>query len=191
MREKTMRLEGKVAIDHRRRVRDGRQHGADLCPEGAKVVVADQLDDEGKKIVAEIVTGQRRGELSPPRRDRRGDWKRVVAATVAEFGRLDILVNNAGISGSAVDDLSTRRLGQDHGRQRARRVFRDEVRDPRDAQSRRRVDRQHLVDLRRHRPARHPRRLQRLERRDPHDDQGRRGAARPAQHPRQLGASRA
>ena len=33
------------------------------------------------------------------------DWKAVVDATVAQFGRLDILVNNAGISGSAVNDL--------------------------------------------------------------------------------------
>ena len=32
-------------------------------------------------------------------------WNKVVADTVALYGRLDVLVNNAGISGSAVNDL--------------------------------------------------------------------------------------
>ena len=56
---------------------------------------------------------------------------------------------------------------------------------------RRRVDRQHLVDFRRHRPARDPCRLQRLERRGAHADQGGRRAARRRQYPGQFGPSRA
>ena len=38
------------------------------------------------------------------------DWQRVVAATLARFGKIDVLVNNAGISGSTFD-LMTADLG--------------------------------------------------------------------------------
>jgi len=33
------------------------------------------------------------------------DWQKVIAETIAAYGRLDILVNNAGISGSSVGDV--------------------------------------------------------------------------------------
>src|ERR1700736_4064707 len=86
-----MRLEGKVALITGAASGMGASMARIFAREGAKVVVADQIDDEGKKVVADVTDEAK--------------WKEVVAATVGEFGKLDILVNNAGISGSAVEDL--------------------------------------------------------------------------------------
>jgi NAD(P)-dependent dehydrogenase (short-subunit alcohol dehydrogenase family) len=100
-----MRLEGKVALITGAASGMGASMARIFAREGAKVVVADQLDDEGKKIVADIT--QANGAASFHHLDvtDEANWKDVVAAAVGEFGKLDILVNNAGISGSAVEDL--------------------------------------------------------------------------------------
>ncbi len=65
-----------------------------FAAEGAKVVVADVLEDEGREVAAEI------GESAIHRRldvTREPDWEAAIEATLAAFGRLDVLVNNAGI----------------------------------------------------------------------------------------------
>jgi len=71
---------------------------------GAKVEIADLLEDEGAKTVAEIEAagGSARYHKMDVAED--GDWARVVAAVVRAHGRIDVLVNNAGISGSAFAD---------------------------------------------------------------------------------------
>ena len=83
-----------------------------------------------------------------------------------------------------------RGLGPADGGQCARRLSRHEIRDPGHESRRRRVDRQHLVDFRHHRPARYSCRLQRLEGGGAHPDQGGRRAARGRQYPGQFGPSR-
>jgi NAD(P)-dependent dehydrogenase (short-subunit alcohol dehydrogenase family) len=70
--------------------------------EGAKVVIADVLEDEGTKVAEEIGAAARFERLDVT--DEAG-WEAVVAATLRHFGQLDILVNNAGISGNSVTDL--------------------------------------------------------------------------------------
>ncbi len=99
-----MRLEHKVAIV------TGAGHGMGeagarlFAKEGAKVVVADVLGDLAERVAADIrATG---GEARAAQIDvtQEADWHRLIADTVAGYGRLDILVNNAGISGSAVGD---------------------------------------------------------------------------------------
>ncbi|MBV9778017.1 MAG: glucose 1-dehydrogenase, partial [Acetobacteraceae bacterium] len=70
--------------------------------EGAKVVIADTLEDEGRQVAAAI------GEAALFHRldvTDEAEWQAVVASTTERFGGLDILVNNAGISGSAYADL--------------------------------------------------------------------------------------
>lgn len=76
--------------------------------EGAKVVIADILEDDGRKLEAEV--RQTGGEAMFLRTDvtSEADWQRLVDAAVARFGKLDILVNNAGLSStSEADPLST------------------------------------------------------------------------------------
>jgi NAD(P)-dependent dehydrogenase (short-subunit alcohol dehydrogenase family) len=76
--------------------------------EGAKVVIADVLEEEGKRLEAEVK--QSGGEAMVMRTDVtvEADWRRLVETTVSRFGKLDILVNNAGLSStSAADPMDT------------------------------------------------------------------------------------
>jgi len=100
-----MRLEGKVALITGAASGMGASMAKLFAREGAKVAVADQLDDDGKRVVAEIVAANGAATFRHLDVVNEANWKDVVAATVKEFGKLDILVNNAGISGSAVEDL--------------------------------------------------------------------------------------
>jgi len=100
-----MRLQGKVALV------TGGAHGMGaaeaklFAKEGAKVVVADIRDGEGKAVIDQIASsgGQARFvHLDVPRE---AEWQQAVAFAVSTFGKLDVLVNNAGISGGIDADL--------------------------------------------------------------------------------------
>ena len=68
-----------------------------FAQEGAKVAVGDLLEDEGRRVEAEI--NETGGEALFLHLDvtSEAEWQRAVSSTVARFGKLDILVNNAGI----------------------------------------------------------------------------------------------
>ena len=97
-----MRLAGKVAIVTGAASGMGAATARRFAAEGAKVVVADMLEAEGKAVASGI--GDAAVFMTLNVTDE-AQWKKVVADTVARFGKLDILVNNAGISGSATNDL--------------------------------------------------------------------------------------
>ena len=93
-----MRLEGKVAI-----ITGGANGmGAEECRifarEGAKVVIADILEEEGKQVEAEIAEAG--GDAVFVRLDvtSEDNWAAVIEATLSRYGKLDTLVNNAGIA---------------------------------------------------------------------------------------------
>jgi NAD(P)-dependent dehydrogenase (short-subunit alcohol dehydrogenase family) len=69
--------------------------------EGARVVIGDILDADGKAVEAEIASLG--GEVVYVHLDvtSEADWERAVATAVARFGRLDVLVNNAGVGGGS------------------------------------------------------------------------------------------
>jgi NAD(P)-dependent dehydrogenase (short-subunit alcohol dehydrogenase family) len=76
-----------------------------FAKEGAKVVAADLLAEEGRRVVEAIVAtgGEARfGRLDVTSEE---DWHEIVTTTVATYGKLDILVNNAGISGTFDPDI--------------------------------------------------------------------------------------
>lgn len=75
--------------------------------EGAKVVVADILEAEGRALVADIAAGG--GDALFVKLDvaDEAQWEAAIAAVTDRFERIDILVNNAGISGAVPDRLST------------------------------------------------------------------------------------
>jgi NAD(P)-dependent dehydrogenase (short-subunit alcohol dehydrogenase family) len=100
-----MRLDGKVAIISGAASGMGAATARRFGKEGAKVVIADVLEDDGRTVAADIVSANGAGIFMKLDVTNEADWKRVVDDTVAHWGRLDILVNNAGISGSAVADM--------------------------------------------------------------------------------------
>src|SRR4051812_25048187 len=65
-----------------------------LHADGANVVAADVLDDEGKALADELGDRARFVHLDVTSED---SWQSAVEQTEREFGRLDVLVNNAGI----------------------------------------------------------------------------------------------
>ena len=62
--------------------------------EGARVVLADVLDEQGQALATKLGNAARYLHLDVTSEDQ---WAEVVVRTVAEFGKLDGLVNNAGI----------------------------------------------------------------------------------------------
>jgi NAD(P)-dependent dehydrogenase (short-subunit alcohol dehydrogenase family) len=100
-----MRLEGKVALITGGASGMGQSEAEIFAREGAKVVIADVLDAEGKALADRLGPSARFVRLDVTSEP---GWQDAVAATVAAFGKLDVLVNNAGISGTYVTDtLST------------------------------------------------------------------------------------
>jgi 3alpha(or 20beta)-hydroxysteroid dehydrogenase len=68
-----------------------------VAQEGARVVFGDILDEEGKRVEAQI--RELGGEATYVHLDvtRESDWQAAVDMAVNRYGKLDILVNNAGI----------------------------------------------------------------------------------------------
>jgi NAD(P)-dependent dehydrogenase (short-subunit alcohol dehydrogenase family) len=91
------RLEDKVALISGGARGMGAVEAKLFAGEGARVVIGDVLDDEGRKTEAQI--NEIGGECLFVHLDvtSESSWEQAVAATVARFGKLDILVNNAGI----------------------------------------------------------------------------------------------
>jgi len=100
-----MRLDGKVALITGAASGMGASMARRFAGEGAKVVVADLLDDEGKQVVADITRANGAAIFCHLDVSSEAEWQAVVDAALAEYGKLDILVNDAGLSGSAVEDL--------------------------------------------------------------------------------------
>jgi NAD(P)-dependent dehydrogenase (short-subunit alcohol dehydrogenase family) len=97
-----MRLAGKVAIISGAASGMGAATAQLFAREGAKVVIADVLEHEGRQATETIGAAARFEKLDVTDED---NWAAVVAAAIRAFGKLDVLVNNAGISGSAEQDF--------------------------------------------------------------------------------------
>jgi 3alpha(or 20beta)-hydroxysteroid dehydrogenase len=72
----------------------GAAHARMLVAEGAKVVIGDILDDEGKTLADELGDSARYVHLDVTQAD---EWAAAVDLAVSDFGLLNVLVNNAGI----------------------------------------------------------------------------------------------
>ena len=101
-----MRLENKVAFVSGGARGMGAAEARLFAREGAKVVIGDVLDDEGRQTEAAI--NEFGGECLYVHLDVTSEesWGSAVAETVNRFGKLDILVNNAGVvSRVSLEDL--------------------------------------------------------------------------------------
>ncbi|GAA3058525.1 hypothetical protein GCM10020000_46600 [Streptomyces olivoverticillatus] len=89
------RLDGRVVLITGAARGQGEQEARLFAAEGAKVVLADVLDEAGEALAADIGHPcARYVHLDVGRED---DWADAVAFTTRTFGKLDGLVNNAGI----------------------------------------------------------------------------------------------
>jgi NAD(P)-dependent dehydrogenase (short-subunit alcohol dehydrogenase family) len=102
-----MRLAGKVVLISGGARGMGAAEARLFAREGARVVLGDVLEAEGKDVQADIVA--KGGEAAFTRLDvtREADWEQAVALAVSRFGKLNVLVNNAGIGGaSRIEDTT-------------------------------------------------------------------------------------
>ena len=91
------RLEGKVALVTGGALGIGAACARRMAEAGAHVAIVDVLDAPGRALAEELGDSACYFHADVAVED---DVRRVVADTVARFGRLDVLVNNAGISGT-------------------------------------------------------------------------------------------
>jgi NAD(P)-dependent dehydrogenase (short-subunit alcohol dehydrogenase family) len=103
-----MRLAGKVAIVSGGASGMGQSEASIFAREGAKVVIGDLLEAEGRQVADKIATDGGQAKFVKLDVTTESDWEKAVAFAVQAFGKLDVLVNNAGISGTFdPDTMST------------------------------------------------------------------------------------
>src|SRR3569623_879962 len=88
------RLEGKVALISGGARGQGATEAELFVSEGARVVIGDVLDDEGKATADRIGDNCRYVHLDVTVEQ---DWQAALRTTIDELGAPDVLVNNAGI----------------------------------------------------------------------------------------------
>ena len=100
-----MRLKNRVALITGAASGMGESAARIFAQEGARVMIADILEDEGKAVAEAIKYSG--GDASFVALDVANEeqWRAGVDATVSTYGRLDILVNNAGLSGAVTDRM--------------------------------------------------------------------------------------
>ena len=101
------RLDGKVAIITGGARGQGASEVELFTKEGAKVIICDVLDTEGKDV--EIKVRSAGGEAVYAHLDvtRDDEWQHAVDLAESRYGSLDILVNNAGIArGGSIEETS-------------------------------------------------------------------------------------
>ena len=99
-----MRLAGKVAMVTGGASGMGKSEATIFAREGARVVIADLLEAEGKALATSLGDAARFVKLDVTNE---AEWQAAVAYAEREFGKLQILVNNAGISGTYQPDLTS------------------------------------------------------------------------------------
>ncbi len=96
------RLDGKVAFLSGAARGIGGATARLMASAGAKVVIGDVLDEQGRKTAKEIDALYVHLDVTSE-----ASWAEAMEATVEKHGKLDVLVNNAGIfNGKGVEDAS-------------------------------------------------------------------------------------
>jgi 3(or 17)beta-hydroxysteroid dehydrogenase len=101
------RLDGKVALISGAARGIGGETAQLLAKAGAKVVVADVLDERGRQTVNAINAADGQSEYVHLDVTKEDDWIAAVNLATGKFGKLDILVNNAGVFiGKGIEEIS-------------------------------------------------------------------------------------
>jgi 3alpha(or 20beta)-hydroxysteroid dehydrogenase len=88
------RLDGRIALITGAARGTGEATARLFVEEGARVALADILDEQGERVAKELGDAALYVHLDVTSE---GDWTRAVQAAVDHFGGLDVLVNNAGV----------------------------------------------------------------------------------------------
>ena len=73
--------------------------------EGARIVIGDLREADGRQVESEIAEAGGEAMFIPMDVSLEDVWSTAIQQTVARFGMLNVLVNNAGISGGITSDL--------------------------------------------------------------------------------------
>jgi len=92
------RLDGKVALVTGSSMGIGKATAKLFALEGARVVVADINEVEGRRVIDEISINGDKAIFLRLDVTREDNWKSVLEETIRTYGKLNICVNNAGIS---------------------------------------------------------------------------------------------
>lgn len=85
------RLEGKVAIVTGGGGGFGKGIAEKFVQEGAKVIIADFVEDVGQKTASELKCEFVRADVT-----KHADWENIVKVADEKFGKINCVVNNAG-----------------------------------------------------------------------------------------------
>jgi NAD(P)-dependent dehydrogenase (short-subunit alcohol dehydrogenase family) len=100
-----MRLKNKVALITGAASGMGESAARIFADEGARVVIADILENEGTAVAEAIKASGGDASFVALDVSNEEQWRSGIDASVAMYGRLDILVNNAGLSGAVTDRM--------------------------------------------------------------------------------------
>jgi NAD(P)-dependent dehydrogenase (short-subunit alcohol dehydrogenase family) len=101
------RLDGKVALISGAARGIGGETAKLMAEAGAKLVVADVLDEAGRQTVDAIRAAGGEADYVHLDVTRTEDWAAAIDAATGRFGKLDILVNNAGVFiGKSIEEIS-------------------------------------------------------------------------------------
>lgn len=82
----------------------GAEHAKAIVKNGGKVVIADILESEGRKLVSNLGESAVFVKLDVTSID---GWDNAVRVTIESFGKLNVLINNAGIiNGGFIEDYT-------------------------------------------------------------------------------------
>jgi 3alpha(or 20beta)-hydroxysteroid dehydrogenase len=101
------RLTGKVALISGAARGQGEAEARLLASEGAKVVLADVLDEEGTTVAKDIGDAAAYLHLDVTSE---AEWQAAVDKAIDRFGAIDVLVNNAGVF--AINPIATTSLDE-------------------------------------------------------------------------------
>lgn len=91
------RLEGKVALITGGARGMGASEAQLFIDEGARVIITDILDEDGKKTAARLSSDGNNCIFLHHDVTSESDWDAVLKESLSTFGQIDVLVNNAGI----------------------------------------------------------------------------------------------